>query len=125
MSTVNALPLPQAPDYIVEASQSSRDSQNSKLPKYHTTIHQEVTKGTVCKIFEHVGKKLVFKTIEKDASSITAVYRKELSFGKLLSCCFRTSSEDEYLTAIKLLVYVDEEHSLLGVQLKGLYGVAT
>ncbi len=124
LATANALPMPQAPDYIAKASSKVREAQASKLPYYQASVRLEVTKETVFGLFERVGKKLAFKTIEKEEYSTTAVYRKEMSLGKLIACCFRsTSSDEEHLCAVKLTLEPSQEHGNLNVKLKGLYGV--
>ncbi len=112
------------PNYILRASNAAYDSaQDAKLPSYKTisslSLHPKVIQG----LFQTVALKLGFRIIEEEETTSTAVYRTGCSFRRLFSCCFKARTEEEGISALKLVIGLDESKCIRRISLKGLSGV--
>ena len=110
-------------NYILRASSVSFETaQETKLPAIKAICSLSIQLGTIHEIFQTTVTKLGFEIIEEEEGYATAVYRRTCSLKKLLSCCFKVNDEDS-ITAVKLVIGLNESKCIRQIGLKGLYGV--
>ena len=111
-------------NYILRASNIAYDSaQDAKLPSYKTISSLSLQPKVIQGLFQTVALKLGFRIIEEEETHSTAVYRTGCSFRRLFSCCFKTPTTADGISALKLLIELDETKCIRRISLKGLSGV--
>ena len=95
----------------------------SSYPSIKVHIPLSVTTNDLFKIFQSAATKHNFQVIEADENIATAVNKEPFSFKKMLARCFPANKHSEdMISAVRMLLAVNDQKGCRKVTLKGLYG---
>ena len=110
----------------LSAGAEDKNDSESKLPVVNYFVPLLVSPTSIMDIFKQVSKQQNFQIIEKKESYATAVFKEPFSFKKFIFKCVpvfgEDGDEDGSVSAIRILISVNEAKSCRKICLQGLYG---